>query len=93
MTCEFLGARAPFPSGPMLAAALLQVPVVMFFCVHRGARTYDAYFEPLVERIEQDREARDEAVASCVRRYATRLEAHARAAPENWFNFYDFWRP
>jgi predicted LPLAT superfamily acyltransferase len=43
--------------------------------------------------MDEDREMRDEAVASCVRRYAARLEAHARAAPENWFNFYDFWRP
>jgi predicted LPLAT superfamily acyltransferase len=93
VTCEFLGANARFPAGPMLAAALLQVPVVTFFCLHRGARSYDAHFEPLVERIDQGRATRDEAVASCVRRYAARLEAHARAAPENWFNFYDFWRP
>jgi len=93
VTCEFMGARARFPAGPILAAALLQVPVVTFFCLHRGARSYDAHFEPLVERMDGDREMRTEAVASCVRRYAARLEAHARAAPENWFNFYDFWRP
>ena len=24
-------------------------------------------------------------------RYAARLEQHCRAAPFNWFNFYDFW--
>jgi len=93
VTCEFLGARARFPAGPILAAALLRVPVVTFFCLYRGARSYDAHFEPLVERIDEKRETRDEAVASCVRQYASRLEAQARAAPENWFNFYDFWRP
>jgi predicted LPLAT superfamily acyltransferase len=93
VTSEFLGARARFPAGPILAAALLQVPVVTFICKYRGARSYDAHFELLVERMDEDREMRDEAVASCVRRYAARLEAHARAAPENWFNFYDFWRP
>ena len=93
VTCEFLGARARFPAGPILAAALLRVPVVTFFCLYRGARSYDAHFELLVEKIEAGRGMRDEAVARCVSRYASRLEVHARAAPENWFNFYDFWRP
>jgi predicted LPLAT superfamily acyltransferase len=93
VTCEFLGARARFPAGPILAAALLRVPVVTFFCLYRGARSYDAHFELLVEQIEAGRGMRDEAVARCVSRYANRLEVHARAAPENWFNFYDFWRP
>ena len=93
VTCEFLGARARFPAGPILAAAILQVPVVTFFCLYRGARSYDAHFELLVEQLEAGRGMRDEAVARCVSRYASRLEAHARAAPENWFNFYDFWRP
>ena len=92
VTCEFLGARARFPAGPILAAALLRVPVVTFFCLYRGARSYDAHFELLVEQIEAGRGMRDEAVARCVSRYASRLEVHARAAPENWFNFYDFWR-
>ena len=93
VTCDFLGAGARFPAGPILAATLLQVPVVMFFCLHRGPRSYDAHFEPLVERMDEHRKMREEAVATCVRRYVARLEAHARAAPENWFNFYDFWRP
>ena len=30
-------------------------------------------------------------LARYVRVYAAMLEAHVRAAPMNWFNFYDFW--
>jgi hypothetical protein len=30
-------------------------------------------------------------LAAVIRRYAARLEHHARQAPYNWFNFYDFW--
>lgn len=93
VACEFLGAEARFPSGPMLTAALLRVPVVTFFCLYRGPRNYDAHFELLIEQIDAGRETRDEAIARCVCRYAGRLEAQARAAPENWFNFYDFWQP
>lgn len=92
VACEFLGAQARFPAGPLLAAALLEVPVVTFFCVYRGPRTYEAYFELLAEKIPAEREGRDAAVADCVRRYASRLEAQVRSAPENWFNFYDFWK-
>ena len=92
VTCEFLGAKTRFPAGPILAAALLQVPVATFFCLYRGPRRYEGYFEPLVERITPQREARDQAVARCVAKYAGRLEAQARAAPDNWFNFYDFWK-
>ena len=33
----------------------------------------------------------EEALLALIRRYAARLEHHARAAPYNWFNFYDFW--
>ena len=92
VTCEFLGADARFPAGPLLAAAILEIPAVTFFCVYRGPRRYEAYFELLAETIPAEREGREAAVADCVRRFASRLEAQVRSAPENWFNFYDFWK-
>jgi predicted LPLAT superfamily acyltransferase len=91
VSCDFLGAPARFPTGPLLAAAMLGVPVVTFFCLRRGPRRYDAYFELLAERIEAPRVERDQAVAHQVQAYVARLEARARAAPDNWFNFYDYW--
>jgi len=91
LSCEFLGAPARFPTGPLLAAAMLGVPVLTFFCLRRGPRRYDAEFELLAGPIVAPRAERDHAVALQVRAYAARLEAKARAAPENWFNFYDFW--
>jgi predicted LPLAT superfamily acyltransferase len=51
------------------------------------------YCEPFEERIDLPRGAREEALRAYVTRYAGRLEHYCRLAPDNWFNFYDFWSP
>jgi len=89
--CDFLGASARFPSGPMLTAAVLGVPVAAFFCLHAGDLRYDVHFEMLAERVELTG-PREAALVPWIERYVRRLEAHARQSPYNWFNFYDFWQ-
>ena len=32
------------------------------------------------------------AYESYARTYAERIEHHCRLAPDNWFNFFDFWQ-
>jgi predicted LPLAT superfamily acyltransferase len=75
--CDFLGAPASFPQGPLRIASILEVPVVLFFGLYLGERRYALHFEPFGGDVE------------C---YAARLEHYCRLAPYNWFNFYDFWR-
>jgi predicted LPLAT superfamily acyltransferase len=87
----FLGGEALFPTGPYLLAALLRCPVYLAFGLYRAPNRYDLYCEPFEERVELPRGHREEALRPLVARYATRLEAYCRLAPENWFNFYDFW--
>jgi predicted LPLAT superfamily acyltransferase len=92
--CDFLGRRAGFPSGPMSLAAVTGAPVILAFGLYRGGNRYDVYFELLAERVELERRERTRREASLhvwVQRYADRLAYHTRAAPYNWFNFYDFW--
>lgn len=90
---EFLGAPARFPTGPYLLAAVLGCPVYLCFGLYADPDRYDLTCEPFAERIElpRDRDARERAVRDLAARYAARLEAHVRTAPDNWFNFYDFW--
>ena len=90
--CSFLGAPAGFPLGPFRIAALLKCPVVLMFGLYRGGRRYDIHFEPLSLPLDGPRAARDSAVAAALESYVARLEHHCRAAPYNWFNFYDFWK-
>jgi len=89
--CDFLGAPAKFPLGPMLIAGLVQAPVVLFFGLYRGAKRYEIRLEPFADAIVLERRAREASARPWVERYARRLEHHCRAAPYNWFNFYDFW--
>ncbi len=92
-SCEFLGAPARFPLGPLLLAGLLQAPVILAFGLYRGGRRYDVRLEAFAERIELDRRDREASIRPWVERYVARLEHHCREAPYNWFNFYDFWAP
>ena len=92
MRCDFFGAPASFPQGPLLLAAILEAPVVLFFGLYMGERRYAIHFEPFADRIEASRVDRAAKLAPWVERYARRLEHYCRLAPYNWFNFYDFWR-
>ena len=87
----FLGASAAFPEGPFRMAALMKRPVVLMVGVYRGGRGYDVFFEPLIDPSELPPDRRGEHVEEAMRRYVARLEHYCRAAPYNWFNFYDFW--
>ncbi|MET0341510.1 MAG: lipid A biosynthesis acyltransferase [Polyangiales bacterium] len=89
---RFLGAEAEFPSGPFILAASLRCPVYLTFGLYRGGARYDLFCEPFAERIELPRKNREQALIEVVQRYADRLESYVREAPDNWFNFYPFWR-
>lgn len=89
--CRFFGAQAPFPTGPMALAAATRVPVVLFFCLYRGGNRYDIHFEMFAERVELDAGQRTDSLRDWTQKYANRLEHYTRDAPDNWFNFYDFW--
>jgi len=90
-TVEFFGAPARFPTGPYIMASVLRCPVLMVFATYHAPRRYTLRCELLADRIELPRATRDQATTAYVERYAERLEHHARAAPDNWFNFFDFW--
>ena len=88
---RFFDQETAFPAGPLLLAALTDCPVILFFSLYRGGDRYEIHFERLAERIVLDRNRRQDQLAAWVQRYADRLEHYARLAPDNWFNFYDYW--
>lgn len=89
----FLGADAEFPLGPMRLAAILKRPVVFLSGLYLGGNRYALHFERLADFSHVERGEREAAMHAAVGAYAACLERHCRAAPYNWFNFFDFWRP
>jgi predicted LPLAT superfamily acyltransferase len=91
----FLGAPAPFPTGPMRMAAALRTRVLFMAGLYRGGNRYEVRFEPLADFTslgQLTRAERDQRVKEAVAAYAARLEHYCRAAPDNFFNFYGFWK-
>lgn len=88
----FLGQDAKFPDAPFRLAAMLRCPVFLMVGLYRGANRYDLYFEPLIDGAPVERGERERAIRTWQKRYVERLEHYCRAAPYNWFNFFNFWK-
>jgi predicted LPLAT superfamily acyltransferase len=88
---RFLGDDAWFPAGPWLLAHTLRCPVYFVAGLFTRPNRYALQFELLADEVVLDRKERGVALERYAQTYATRLEAYARSAPLNWFNFFDFW--
>jgi predicted LPLAT superfamily acyltransferase len=87
----FLGKPAAFPLGPLRMAAMLRSPVIFMTGLYRGGNRYDVHFEPLADFSAARGSERAANVLAALERYVALLEKYCRAAPYNWFNYFDFW--
>jgi predicted LPLAT superfamily acyltransferase len=86
----FLGDEAPFSHGPYVLAALMGCPVYLMFCLREGTG-HKVYFERFAESIELPRRDREGFLAQLAASYAQRLEHYCLRAPDQFYNFFDFW--
>jgi predicted LPLAT superfamily acyltransferase len=70
----------------MRMAAMLRCRVVFMAGLYLGGNRYALHFEPIA-----DFGASPQEPGAALAAYVACLERHCRAAPYNWFNFYDFW--
>lgn len=91
VTCSFFGREAGFPTGPIRMAHVVEAPMVLFFGLYQGGNRYDVHLESFGGETRVPHDRRDADLTQDVQRYAGRLEEVCRLAPDNWFNFYDFW--
>ena len=90
--CKLLGDNVTLPAAPVLIAAVLNVPVILFFGIYKGGNRYELHFELLTEKIELSRKNRQQDIQAWMQKYAIMLEKHIKLSPYNWFNFYDYWQ-
>jgi predicted LPLAT superfamily acyltransferase len=88
---QFLGGRAEMPTGAYAIAATLKCPIYLTFGLYRAPNRYELYCEPFAENVTLARKTRKEDLTAYAQKYADRLEHYCRLAPDNWFNFYDYW--
>ncbi|GAA5215091.1 glycosyltransferase [Corallincola platygyrae] len=91
LSVPFLGVPASFSEGPFILASVLQCPTFMMFCARDGNR-FDVGFEMLAEQVDLPRAQRSTALQAYMKRFSEALESWVVRYPEQWFNFFDFWR-
>jgi len=89
--CQFLGDIIRLPLGPLIIAATFKVPLVSIFPLYIDGR-YEVHCEILSSSFILQRKNREAALGEYTQLFADKMSKYVRAAPYNWFNFYDFWR-
>jgi predicted LPLAT superfamily acyltransferase len=90
---DFLGGKVALPAGPYILAASLRCPVYFTAGLYRGGNHYELFCVPFADSVVLPRGDRQAAIARYAQQYADLLEEFVRKAPDNWFNFFDFWAP
>lgn len=84
----FLGKEAQFPLGPFILASKLKAPVSFVFALKEHDTAYSFYATK-----PQIFDGRGMAGAEAMlRAYIVELEAKLKQYPEQWFNYFDFWK-
>ncbi len=85
----FFGKSAKFPQGPFVTAAARDVPVLFVAVMKTGSRVYRITVKELSSSSGGSMMSRAGELAE---EYARLLEAAVREHPEQWYNYFDFWR-
>lgn len=85
----FFGEKARFPLGPFILACSKDVPAIILLVMKEKWGKYTVY----VKRLPAPTGARVSERASCLAQsFASAIEEVLRKYPEQWFNYYDFWK-
>ncbi len=86
---DFMGSKAMFPIGPFVIAARFDVPVVFYYAIRTGYKRYLFHFELCKKESAFASEKRENTILET---YVKGLERVVKTAPEQWYNYYKFWK-
>jgi len=87
---DFLGAPAPFPTGPYKIAAATGAPIAVLFSVKTGPAAYQMVFAGVL-RVPERAGRAPQGYRPFLESYVRLLEECVRKHPFQFFNFYDMW--
>ncbi|WP_417602787.1 lipid A biosynthesis acyltransferase [Owenweeksia hongkongensis] len=84
LEANFLGSPADFPAGPFVMASKLGLPVSFVYGMKESSTQYHFYCtKPILEATSK---------SEILKRYIHQLEEMVTRYPNQWFNFYPFWK-
>lgn len=89
LTTNFLGSPAKFPMGPFLLASTFKVPVSFVFAVKESKLHYHFFASKIKD---YSTFAKNEVIKEMLNDYAEEMENKVKQYPEQWFNYYNFWK-
>jgi len=89
--CDFLNGKADFPQGAFALAATFDVPVLTIFVMKESVSKYHIYVKPLSREGFEELSKREK-ITCLAQSFASELESMVQKYPEQWFNFYEFWK-
>jgi len=92
MTCDFLGHKAEFPTGPFYIAMKYNKPVTYVSALKET--NYHYHFKatpPYLYSNSRNLEERDNQLRNMIEDYIKQMEIAVLKHPEQWFNYYYFW--
>lgn len=85
---DFLGAPAHFPAGPFLLASILRAPICFVFAFKET--TFHYHFKGWPAKVYDGHGT--SGAETALHDYVTLLEEQLKLFPDQWFNYYDFWK-
>lgn len=89
ITASFLGKDARFPMGPFVLAAKFKVPVSFVFAMKESNLHYHFFSSEIKDYSAVEK---DKLIAAIAHDFVLTLEGHVKNYPEQWFNYYNFWK-
>ena len=89
--CDFLNGKADFPQGAFALATMFNVPVVTIFVMKESASKYHIYVSQLPTESYETLNKREK-INRLTQSFTSELEGIVQKYPEQWFNFYEFWK-
>lgn len=93
LSSAFLGVEANFPTGPLYLAAKFNVPVSYVYAMKERHMHYHFHATPAkMYKYPGNLKLRDLKLQEMIKDYVSSLENMVRTYPDQWFNYYDFWK-